>query len=96
MGKQAYIYILTNKKHGTLYIGVTSNLPLRISEHKKGMVKGFSKKYNLHKLVYFEVFDDISNAIEREKQLKRWHREWKINLIEENNSQWEDLYNSIL
>ncbi len=91
----AYIYILTSQCNTTLYIGVTNNLVRRIYEHKNNMVEGFSKRYNLHKLVYYEQIQDISRAIEREKQLKRWHREWKNNLINEKNPSWQDLYNEI-
>ncbi len=89
-------YILSNKKQGTLYIGVTSDLIKRIHEHKNKVVPGFSKQYNLDKLVYYEIHDNIEAAISREKQLKNWHRQWKIELIEENNSDWNDLYESIL
>ena len=78
----AYIYIMSNKKDGTLYIGVTSNLLKRVHEHKESFIDSFTKKYNLKYLVYFELFDDISKAIQREKQLKNWKREWKIELIE--------------
>ena len=93
---QGYVYIITNKKEGTLYIGVTSNLAKRIYEHKQKFVDSFSKKYNLDKLVYYEVLNNIQEAIKREKQLKNWKREWKINLINKFNSNWEDLYSSIL
>ncbi|MBA7516627.1 hypothetical protein ES705_08675 [subsurface metagenome] len=89
---QYYIYILANKRNGTLYIGVTSNLVKRIYEHKNNIIEGFSKKYNIHKLVYYEITDDIESAIRREKQLKKWNRKWKINLIEKNNPEWKDLY----
>ncbi len=75
----------------TLYIGFTNNLVRRMYEHKKGIIEGFSKKYNLTKLVYYEIFTDVQQAIRREKQLKNWHREWKINLIESANPEWEDL-----
>lgn len=92
----SYIYILSNKRQGTLYIGVTSDLIKRIYEHKQKVVKGFSNTYNLDKLVYYEMHDTIELAILREKQLKNWHRQWKINLIEKNNSNWNDLYESIL
>ena len=95
MKKQGYIYILANKKRGTLYIGVTGNLSKRIHEHKTKVVAGFSKQYNLDKLVYYEVSDTIDEAIGREKQLKNWHRQWKINLIEHTNPDWGDLYDSI-
>ena len=89
---QYYIYILANKRNGTLYIGVTSNLVKRIYEHKNNIIEGFSKKYNIHKLVYYEITDDIESAIRREKQLKKWNRKWKMNLIEKNNPEWKDLY----
>ena len=93
--KKGYIYILTNKKYGTLYIGVTSNLPKRIWEHKNKFIDGFSKRYNLDKLVYYEVFEDIENAIKREKQLKAGNRQRKLNLINSLNPKWEDLYMNI-
>ena len=96
MKTYSYTYILSNKKQGTLYIGVTSDLIKRIHEHKNKVVPGFSKQYNLDKLVYYEIHDNIEAAIRREKQLKNWHRQWKIELIEENNSDWNDLYESIL
>jgi putative endonuclease len=89
---QYYIYILANKRNGTLYIGVTSNLVKRVYEHKNNIIEGFSKKYNIHKLVYYEITDDIESAIRREKQLKKWNRKWKINLIENSNPEWIDLY----
>jgi len=94
--KDYYIYILSNHYHGTLYIGVTSNLPKRIYEHKNKCLSGFSEKYNLDKLMHYESFNDIQDAIAREKQLKKWKRDWKINLINEMNSEWADLYDSIL
>jgi len=89
--KTPSIYIITNKPYGTLYVGVTSNLSQRIELHKKGVVEGFSKKYHLKCLVYYEILDTMYMAIEREKQLKNWRREWKINLINQFNSQWKDL-----
>jgi len=89
---QYYIYILANKRNGTLYIGVTSNLVKRAYEHKNNIIDGFTKKYNIHKLVYYEISDDIESAIRREKQLKKWNRKWKMNLIEKNNPEWKDLY----
>lgn len=95
MDKQGYTYILASKKHGTLYVGVTSDLVKRVWEHKEDQADGFTKKYAVHTLVHFEAFDDIKSAIEREKQLKRWHRQWKINLIEEHNPDWKDLYPSL-
>ena len=94
--KTAYIYILTNKNNNVFYIGVTSNLKKRIWEHKNKVVEGFSKKYNLNKLVYYEVGEDMLSAITREKQLKNWHRQWKINLIKTQNPNFNDLYDDIL
>lgn len=88
--KNCFVYILTNKTK-TLYIGVTNNLERRIYEHKSGQIVGFTKKYNLNRLVYYESFSDVNDAIRREKQLKNWHREWKINLIESVNPDWDDL-----
>ncbi len=87
-----FVYILANKKHGTIYVGVTSDLRKRVCEHKNDITEGFTKKYQIHSLVYFEETGDIRSAIQREKQLKKWERNWKINLIEKNNSNWEDLY----
>lgn len=95
MNKAGYVYIITNKNNTTFYIGVTSNLPKRIWEHKNHVAEGFSKKYNLNKLVYYEVADNIESAIEREKSLKGKKREYKIKLIEEMNYQWKDLYPTI-
>ena len=89
---QYYVYILASKKNGTLYIGVTSDLVKRAYEHKNNIIDGFTKKYNIHKLVYYEISDDIESAIRREKQLKKWNRKWKMNLIEKNNPEWKDLY----
>ncbi len=94
--KQYYVYILTNKVNTVFYIGVTSNLIKRIYEHKQKFVEGFTKHYNVDKLVYFEVSNDIESAIKREKQLKNWHRNWKINLISENNPEFKDLYDDII
>jgi len=93
--KQYYVYILASKKDGILYIGVTSDLLGRSWQHKEGVVEGFSKRYWIKKLVYFEVHSDIEQAIIREKQMKKWNRDWKIRLIEEKNPDWEDLYESI-
>ena len=86
-----YVYILANKKNGTLYIGVTNDLERRIAEHKSGLVPGFTQKYNVKILVWCEEFPGITEAIEREKQLKNWHRAWKIALIEQTNPEWRDL-----
>ncbi|MGA1861994.1 GIY-YIG nuclease family protein [Deferribacter thermophilus] len=92
MEKQGYVYILTNKTNTVLYTGVTSNLTKRIYEHRTGAVEGFTKKYNVKKLVYYEVFSDIEEAIKREKQIKGGSRAKKIALIESINPNWEDLY----
>ena len=94
--KQPCIYIITNRHNTTLYIGVTSNLVQRIYQHKNKLVKGFSARYNLNKLVYFEQFEDMDNAIIREKRLKLWKREWKNRLINEINPSWRDLYSDLL
>ncbi len=87
-----YVYIITNKVNTTLYIGVTNNLNRRIYEHKNKLVDGFSSKYNLYKLIYIEVYNDINQAIEREKQLKKWSRKKKEMLIYNSNPQWEELF----
>ena len=87
-----YVYILASKRNGTLYIGVTSNLTKRIYEHKNNLIEGFTKKYNIHNLIYYEITKGVNSAIAREKQLKRWKRNWKIELIEKNNPEWKDLY----
>jgi len=89
--KRGYVYILTNKRRGVLYIGVTSHIVRRYDQHTQGVEEKFSKRYRLHRLVYVEVFDRIDEAIVREKQLKNWHRPWKINLIESVNPEWRDL-----
>ena len=91
----SYVYILTSKRNGTLYIGVTSNLIKRIYEHKNGIVEGFTKKYCVHRIVYYEIHSDIVNAIFREKQLKKWNRKWKLKLIEDFNPDWRDLYDDL-
>lgn len=96
MPKQFYVYILASKRNGTLYIGVTSNLVQRIWQHKEGLVEGFTKKYNIKLLVYFEVHETVESAITREKQMKKWERAWKIKLIERNNPEWRDLTDMII
>ena len=93
--KQYYVYMLASKRNGTLYIGVTNNLLKRVDQHKSNIVEGFAKKYNVHNLVYYEVHDDIYSAITREKQMKKWKREYKINLIEKSNPDWVDLYKDL-
>jgi len=95
MIKQSYVYILANCYNTAFYIGVTSNLIKRVFEHKGKFVDGFSKKYKTDKLVYYEISENIESAILREKQLKKWKREWKIELIEKNNPNFDDLYPSI-
>ena len=91
-----YIYIVTNKPNGVLYIGVTNDLIRRTFEHKNHLAKGFTSKYNLEILVWFEQTEDVNAAIAREKQLKNWHRKWKIDLIGQKNPSWQDLYQSIV
>ncbi|AUC81522.1 GIY-YIG nuclease family protein [Lacinutrix sp. Bg11-31] len=88
---QYYLYILSNKFNGTLYIGVTNNLERRLFEHKNKLVEGFSKRYDLKKLIYFETFQYVNDAIKREKNMKKWKRDWKIKLIQEDNPNWSDL-----
>ena len=88
---QYYLYILSNKYNGTLYIGVTNDLERRMFEHKNKLVDGFTKKYGLDRLIYFETYQYINDAIKREKNMKKWKRQWKINLIEEENPTWKDL-----
>jgi putative endonuclease len=96
MEKTYYVYILASKRNGTLYIGVTDNIKRRVYEHKNDLVKGFTSKYPVHQLVYFELANDINSALQREKQLKKWNRNWKMELIETNNPLWEDLYKNII
>jgi putative endonuclease len=93
--KQYHVYILSNKRNSTLYIGTTSDLIKRVWEHKNKAGRGFTEKYKVDKLVYYETFDDPENAILREKRLKKWNRSWKIELIEKTNPEWHDLYDSI-
>lgn len=88
----AYVYILASRPRGTLYVGVSSDLVRRVYEHKEGVADGFSKRYGVKTLVYFETFDRIEDAILREKRMKRWRRDWKVALIEGNNPDWCDLY----
>ena len=96
MEKQFHIYILASKRNGTLYVGMTSDLIKRVWEHKNHLVDGFTKKYEVNKLVYFEEHDHPRQAIAREKQLKKWNRAWKIRLIEKSNPDWLDLYDGLL
>ena len=94
--KSGYVYIVTNKPFGTLYIGVTSDLVKRIWEHKEKKIDGFTKKYNLTRLVYYEIHERIDEAIHREKQMKEWNRNWKLRQIIDKNPDWKDLYEEII
>ena len=89
------MYILTRERNSIFYVGVTNNLVRRVYEHKHGIIPGFTKKYNIHLLVYYETTENIQSAITREKQIKKWNREWKLELIENANSEWSDLYSSL-
>lgn len=91
-----WVYIMTNRPNGTLYVGVTSNIARRAWEHREGLIEGFTKKYGLKRLVYTERFDDIATAIQREKTIKHWPRAWRVNLILERNPDWNDLYDALL
>ena len=95
MQKTYYVYILASKKHGTLYIGVTNDLRKRVYEHKNRLVNGFTKRYNVHMLVYYEQTINIESALQREKKLKKWYRAWKIELIAKQNPEWDDLYGDL-
>jgi len=94
--KQYYVYILASKKNGTLYIGVTNNVLKRVYEHKNNLIEGFTQKYGVHNLVYYECYNDIYDAIAREKRIKKWKRQWKIELIEKDNPKWKDLYFDVI
>jgi putative endonuclease len=96
MARQPAVYILASQPNGTLYVGVTSDLGKRVWEHKNDLVDGFTKKYGVHRLVYFEFHASMIEAIIREKQIKRWYREWKINLIEKDNPDWRDLWPTLV
>ena len=95
MSKTYYVYILASKRNGTLYIGVTNDLTRRVWEHREGLVPGFTKTYCVKTLVYFEAFDDIEQAIRREKRLKKYKREWKMNLIQQRNAGWRGLTDTL-
>ena len=95
MTKTFYVYILASRKDGTLYLGVTSNLVRRIYEHKEKLQPGFTARYDVRRLVWFEVYEDAATAISREKEIKKWRRGWKIALIEKDNPNWKDLYPEI-
>jgi putative endonuclease len=96
MERQPAVYILASKRNGTLYIGVTSDLQKRSWEHKNDLFDGFTKKYGVHQLVYYELHDNMVSAITREKQLKKWYRAWKLELIEQVNPDWKDLFQAIV
>lgn len=96
MGKQPAVYILATKRNGTMYIGVTSDLVKRIWQHRHDVVEGFTRQYNVHMLVYYELHDEMLSAIQREKQLKKWNRQWKIDLIQQANPTWRDLWTDIV
>ncbi len=91
-----YVYILASGRKGTLYIGVTNDLVRRVYDHKANAIDGFTKKYEVHDLVHYESFSDVNDALTREKRLKKWNRQWKIDLIEKNNPDWADLYRQII
>ena len=96
MNKQPAVYILSSRKNGTLYVGVTSDLIKRIWEHKNNLADGFTKRYGIHQLVWYEMHETMESAITREKKLKNWKRAWKLELIEQSNPDWKDLYETIL
>ena len=96
MEKQPAVYILASKRNGTLYIGVTSDLTKRVWEHKNDLVEGFTKRYGVHRLVWYEPHESMESAIKREKSIKEWKRVWKLELIESSNPDWEDLYHTII
>lgn len=94
--KQYYVYILASKRNGTLYIGFTDDLIGRVYQHKHSLAEGFTKRYGIKTLVYYEQADSIEGALLREKQIKEWHRKWKLEIIEKSNPEWKDLYDEIL
>ena len=96
MTKQPAVYILASKRNGTLYVGVTSNIQTRACQHRNEAIAGFTKKYGVHTLVYYELHGDMITAITREKQIKKWNRAWKLQLIEEQNPNWKDLWSDII
>ena len=96
MARQYYVYILASKRNGTLYTGVTSDLVKRVYEHKNNLIGGFTQKYDVHNLMYYEVTESVESAIRKEKQLKKWRRDWKIRLIEKGNPEWKDLYQELI
>ena len=95
MDKPGYVYIMASRRNGTLYIGVTSDLPKRVYEHRNGLIGGFTKKYGCKRLVWFQAYDDLDAARHRELQMKEWRRAWKLRVIEEMNPEWEDLFDTL-
>jgi putative endonuclease len=95
MQKGGWVYIMSNKRSGTLYLGVTSSLSRRVWQHREALLEGFTKTYGLKRLVYYEWFDDIRNAIQRERNMKHWSRAWKVRLIHDMNPEWDDLYETL-
>ena len=95
MMRKSCVYMLASRRNGTLYIGATSNLEERVWQHKRGLVEGFTKRYGVHMLVWYEVHETMGSAVARERALKEWNRAWKLRLIEESNPKWEDLYDSL-
>jgi putative endonuclease len=96
MAKQPCVYLMANRRNGTLYVGVTSDLVKRVWEHKNNVVEGFTKRYGIHVLVWYEVHETMESAIRREKAIKEWKRLWKLEMIEKNNPEWLDLYPELL
>ena len=96
MLKVPCVYILASRRNGTLYVGITSDLLKRVGEHKNHLVEGFTKRYRVHKLVWYEVHETMESAIQREKGIKKWNRKWKLALIEQSNPQWQDLFDNLL
>jgi putative endonuclease len=95
MSNVYYVYILASARNGTLYIGVTNDLARRVCEHREGLIPGFTKTYGVHRLVHYEIFADVHTAINRETRLKKWKRQWKIDLIQTRNLLWDDLFDAI-
>ena len=96
MSRQPAVYILASKRNGTLYVGVTSDLVKRVWEHRNNFAEGFTKRYGVHDLVWYELHESMESAMQQEKRLKNWKREWKVHLIEKTNPDWEDLYHAII
>ena len=94
--KTYFVYILASGRNGTIYVGMTNNLIKRVYEHKNNLADGFTKKYDVHNLVYYELFNDVNEAIKREKRVKKWKRQWKLRLIDKMNPDWKDLYDELI